>query len=222
MNIQRMLLLIGVAAIAAGSSGSAVAHSGGGGGDGGSHGGGGFHGGRGFHGGGVHHVGRGFRGGDGSRGLHGAAGDRHGSYGGGYNRGWGGLREGLFFASLPSYCDLYFWDGVPYYYADDVYYEWNGTAGAYETVQPPAGLAARVEAQSPVVTELFVFPKAGQTNEQLASEREECHRQAVGQTGFDPTKSLVVAKAADRSAAKRADYFRADGECLEARNYSVE
>jgi hypothetical protein len=110
---------------------------------------------------------------------------------------------------------------VPYYYADDVYYEWSCTAGAYQEVQPPAGLAEQIDAQAPVVTEPFVFPNGNQTNEQLERDRDACHRWAIEQVGFDP-KAAPRAKASDRSAAQRANYLRADEACLEARDYSVE
>ena len=219
MRTQRMHLIVAasLAAIATVFSGAALAHSGGGGG----HGGGG-----GFHGGGGYRSGGGYRGG-----WHGGYGGYgHGWYRGGYYGGWGwGLGYGLFFASLPWYYDTYWWDGVPYYYADDVYYRWNGDAGEYETVQPPAGLSDQVKAQAPVVSELFMYPKAGQSSEQQARDREDCHRWAVAQSGFDPT---LVASAptspatpnttpADSTTTKRADYLRADAACLEGRNYSV-
>jgi hypothetical protein len=89
-------------------------------------------------------------------------------------------------------------------------------------VNPPAGLAERIDAQAPVVTELFVFPYGEQTNEQLERDSEECHRWAVQQVGFDPKADAPRAKASDLSAAKRAEYLRADGACLEARDYHVE
>jgi hypothetical protein len=111
---------------------------------------------------------------------------------------------------------------VPYYYADDVYYEWDGTAGAYQEVQPPTGLAEQIDAQAAVATELFVFPNGDQTNEQLERDREACHRWAIEQVGFDPKAAAPRTKALDHSAAKRADYLRADEACLEARDYSVE
>jgi hypothetical protein len=111
---------------------------------------------------------------------------------------------------------------VPYYYADDVYYEWIGTAGAYQEVQPPAGLAEQIDAQAPVVTELFVFPNGDQSNEQLERDQEVCHDWAVQQAGFDPHAAAPSTRASDRSVAKRASYLRAEGACLEARNYSVE
>lgn len=213
MPTQRMHLIIAasLAVLAVGFSGTAFAHSGGGG---GSHGGGGgFHGG-GFHGGGFH--GGGFHGGGYHGGRYGAGGYRHGWYRGGYGGGWGGLGYGLFFATLPWYYDTYWWGGVPYYYADDVYYEWNNNAGEYESVEPPAGLSDQVQAQQPVASELFMYPKAGQSTEQQARDREECHRWAAAQVGVDPTA------AAGTTAAHRTDFLRADRACLEGRNYSVE
>jgi hypothetical protein len=58
---------------------------------------------------------------------------------------------------------------------------------------------------------LFVFPNGDQTIEQLERDREECHQWAAAEVGLDP-----------KMASKRADYLRADGACLEARDYSVE
>jgi len=58
-------------------------------------------------------------------------------------------RRSASLGSIPSYCKLVYWEGVPYYYADDIYYEWNGSVGAYEQVQPPAALAEN--AQAPVL-----------------------------------------------------------------------
>ena len=111
---------------------------------------------------------------------------------------------------------------MPYYYADDLYYEWNGSAGAYQEVQPPAGLAEQIAAQAPVMTELFVFPNGDQSNEQLERDREACHRWAVQQVGYDPPMAAPHIKASDRSVAQLADFLRADAACLEAHDYHVE
>jgi hypothetical protein len=143
-------------------------------------------------------------------------------YGGRNPRGWSIPGHGYFFASIPSYCKLVYWEGVPYYYADDLYYEWNGSAGAYQEVPPPVGLAEQIAAQAPVMTELFVFPNGDQSNEQLQHDREACHRWAVQQVGFDPTTAASHIKVSDRSAAKLANYLRADAACLEAHDYRVE
>jgi hypothetical protein len=234
---NRPLLLCtaaGLAALSLGISGISDAHPGGGGGHsvgGGAHAGGGHHGGA--HGGGFRRSagfhGGGFRGGGYPQ--HGGWRRPGGYYGHGWNRGgWGALGYGLHFSALPWNCDLYYWDGVPYYYADDTYFEWNGTAGAYETVPPPAGLADQVAAQEPVVTELFVYPNGDQTNEQMDRDQAECHQWVVAQAGLDPTQandknsgsaaSRVPSKAV--TVAKRTEYLRADGTCLEDRNYTVE
>jgi hypothetical protein len=134
-----------------------------------------------------------------------------GRYRGGGQGGWNVPGHRFYFVSIPSYCNLVYWDGVPYYYADDVYYEWSGTAGAYEQVQPPAGLAESINGQEPVLRDLFVFPNGDQTIEQLERDREECRQWAADQVGVDP-----------KVAANRVDYLRADGACLEGRDYSVE
>jgi len=236
MRTRRMLLILAASLtlIAAGSSGVALAHSGGGGAHGGGGGGGGhaggFHGGGGMHGGGFH--GGGWRGGGYRGGYYGGwygRGYGRGSYGGGWY-GWG-LGYGLLFAALPWYYDTYWWDGVPYYYADDVYYQWNGDAGQYESVPPPAGLANEVQTQAPVMHELFVYPKGGQTNEQLAHDREECRLWAITQSGFDPKTASPPGKEAagspgktntESQAAKGSEYLRAEGACLQGKNYSVE
>jgi hypothetical protein len=140
------------------------------------------------------------------------------------------LGYGLFFATLPWYYDTYWWDGVPYYYADDVYYQWNGNAAEYESVQPPAGLAAQVQAQAPMTRELFIYPMTGQTSEQQARDREDCRRWAIAQSGFNPNAADVGSartiansrSSAESMAQRHTDYLRADGACLKGRNYSVQ
>jgi hypothetical protein len=207
---SRFATLAGLISIGLGSAGFAIAHGANGGISGAGHGV-GFHSSGGGHGHGHRRGGR-----QGERGSDG------GGYGGRNHGGWSVPGYGYFFASIPSYCKLVYWEGVPYYSADDLYYEWNGSVGAYQEVQPPAGLAAQVDAQAPVLTGLFVFPDGDQSNEQLERDREACQRWAVQQVGFDPGAAAPHIKSSDRSAAKRADYLRADAACLEARDYDVE
>jgi hypothetical protein len=104
---------------------------------------------------------------------------------------------------------------------DDLYYEWSATAGGYQQVQPPAGLAEKINSQASD-TQLFVFPSGDQTNEQLERDRAECHSWGVQQAGFDPSAAAPHTKASNPLALKRADYLHADAACLEARDYSVE
>ncbi len=173
---------------------------------------GGYHGGYGGYGGyrGGHHGGYG-----GYYGWHGGYGWRGGYYGGWGPWGWGGLGLGLYFATLPYYYTTYYWGGVPYYYANNTYYRWDPAVGQYQTVSPPT------EAQAPVgqdgdAVELIAYPKNAQSAEQQNKDKFECHRWAVGQTGFDPTQPAGGAAPGNRGA-----YFRAQGACLEGRGYSV-
>jgi hypothetical protein len=129
-----------------------------------------------------------------------------------------GLGLGLYFASLPLYYSTLWWEGVPYYYADNTYYRWNGVVGQYETVLPPPGLAAGTAGPSAAPSELIAYPKNGQSAEKAATDKYECHKWAVGQTGFDPAAGGTVA---GNAAGKRVDYQRAQAACLEGRGYSV-
>src|SRR5579863_9953987 len=126
----RALIVALVTALAAGAPASA--HAGG-------HGGGGRGGGFGFHGGGGFHAGHGYRGGFGGR-----YGGRYGGWYGGYGfGGWGWPGYGLFLATLPYDYSTYWWDSVPYYYADDNYYLRDGSVGEvgeYQGVDSPSGM----------------------------------------------------------------------------------
>jgi hypothetical protein len=175
----------------------------------------------------AQHAGGGHAGGaaghGGYGGYHGGYGGYHGGYGwrgGGYGWygpwAWGGLGLGLYFATLPLYYSTLWWGGVPYYYADDTYYRWNGTVSQYETVSPPPELQSQAAGQSPGVSGLIAYPKNGQSQEQQGKDTFECHRWAAGQTGFDPTQA-----GGGTAPGKRSDYFRAQAACLEGRGYSV-
>jgi hypothetical protein len=225
---------LGVTAIAGPGGG---AHGGGGGGGGFHGGGGGFHGGGGgFHGGGFHggvfhggyrggFRGGGFRGG-GFRGGYG--GFRHGWYGGGYGP-WGygaGWGLGLYLPFLPLGYSTYYWGGVPYYYADDSLYTWDADSGEYVTVAPPDGSpdvappnsSAETGSAAAAKVDLFAYPKAGQSEQQQARDRDECRKWARAQTdggsSQTPSESIVTSSA-------HAGYLRAEAACLEGRNYSV-
>jgi hypothetical protein len=182
-----------------------VAHAHGGGG--GGHGGGGFGGGHGGGFGGGHGGGRGGRGGFGHRGF-GGRGFGFGFGGFGFYDGFGFLGYGLFYDSLPLYYSTYWGGGVPYYYANDNFYQWNGAVGQYQTVAPPESVANQA-AQARENFNLFAYPKNGQTPEQQGTDRNECQQWAAGQTGVG-------------AAGKRQDYLRAEAACLQGRGYSVQ
>lgn len=158
--------------------------------------------------------------------LHGRDGGRYRYHGGDWYRWHSGAWVvwsapfGVFVPWLPTYFTTVWWNGVPYYYANDTYYVWDDERDEYQVVAPPEGFDRSATTQAPASNQLFVYPKNGQSSEQQANDRYECHRWAVGQTGFDPTLpggGVATAQAVQ----KRNDYFRADASCLEGRGYTV-
>ena len=141
---------------------------------------------------------------------------------------------GLAVTFLPPYYTTIMVGGVPYYYANEVYY--TAAPGGYVVVAPPMGdvipvpppLAVSPQAPPPVPPaggqtsgeQLFIYPRQGQNEKKQADDRYECHRWAVGQTGYDPTKPPVNMPEG-QTLQKYADYKRAMGACLDARGYSV-
>ena len=87
-------------------------------------------------------------------------------------------------------------------------------------VDPPAGIEKAGTTDAPQSDEIFVYPRNGQSADQQARDRYECHRSAVEQTGFDPTISGGGVPA-ESAGGKRSDYLRAQAGCLDARGYSV-
>ncbi len=227
--------------------GTALARGGGGGG--GGHGGGGFGGGHaGFGGGHAAFAGRGF-GGFAGRGYgrgYGYGRGGYGRYGYGYGGwgyggwGWGlgaGLGLGLWLSVLPWDYETLWWDGYPYYYADDAYYTWDPQVDEYQQVQPPPQVTREAAAQPPAQTELFAYPKNGQSDQQQATDKAQCRTWARGQSGYSPvgvaapatpaaastatTTGALAQPPADALLAKRSAYLRAEAACLMGRGYSV-
>lgn len=126
---------------------------------------------------------------------------------------------GLIIPVLPAFYTVIWVGAIPYYYAAGVYYTWYPEYRAYVVTEPPPAQEVReAEAGS---DQLFIYPKQGQSEEQQATDRYECHRWAVQQTGFDPTQPGGKV-AESKYAQARADYLRATKACLEARGYSVQ
>jgi hypothetical protein len=142
---------------------------------------------------------------------------------------------GLYVATLPAFYTTLWFGGVPYYYANDTYYQYDGPQG-YEVVEPPADPSTAVQGPQgpaypgapppapgsahPEGEDLFIYPQGGQSPDQQATDRYECHTWAASQTGFDPTQA-GGGVAPDQTVAKGADYKRAMRACLEGRGYSV-
>jgi hypothetical protein len=157
-------------------------------------------------------------------------------HGGFWPRAYYGWGYPWFLGVLPAVYATYWWGGVPYYYANDVYYTWNpGYNGYVVTDPPPADTSGDNSATPPSDGtyesaepgpgpdaapsggggggDVYAYPKNGQTDEQQATDRYECHKWAVAQSGFDPTHTGNTSGSAP-------DYRRAMSACLDGRGYS--
>jgi hypothetical protein len=209
--------------------------------------------GRGYAGGGAvaHSYGGGYRGSAYvGRGAYGYPGGyyRHGYstgayWGGGYWRGgfWPRAYYGLGFAwflpILPAVYATYWYGGIPYYYANDVYYTWDPGYSGYVATDPPpvadsggAGMATAPGAPAPEAgsgdgqyqgqqdpsqgqqaagsaPQIFMYPKNGQSEQQQSTDKRECQQWAANQAGQGGENS--------------SDYRRALVACVEGRGYSA-
>jgi len=103
---------------------------------------------------------------------------------------------------------------MTYYYVNDAYYVWDEPREGYLVVEKPEGADQAIA--DATAGRLFVYPKEGQSEEQQARDRYECHRWAVTQTHVDPTL-----EDATYTNEQRQDYQRAMTACLEGRGYTV-
>ncbi|NNF16412.1 MAG: hypothetical protein HKN70_06670 [Gammaproteobacteria bacterium] len=102
-----------------------------------------------------------------------------------------------------------------YFYVNTTFYLWDRDRDEYVVVEEPDGAAeAMATAEPEEPTRLFVYPNAGQSEEQTGRDRYECHLWAAEESGYDPTYP-------DQPLAHLTDYNRAIGACLEGRGYTV-
>ena len=126
---------------------------------------------------------------------------------------------GLLVHTLPPFYTTIWVGGIPYYYSAGVYYTWHPAQQGYIVSEaPPDNDVSEV---SPEGDRLFIYPRQGQSEQQQASDRYECHSWSSEQSGFDPTKPGGNV-AESQYTSKRDDYHRAMKACLEARGYSVQ
>src|SRR5690606_32924464 len=81
-------------------------------------------------------------------------------------------------------------------------------------VRPWRARTERRERGAERALKLYVYPAAGQSEEQLADDRYECHVWAAEQSGHDPTLGAGSRREAE-------EYTRAFTACMEGRNYVV-
>jgi hypothetical protein len=188
----------------------------------------------------------GFAGAHGYVGAHGAWGGGARYWGGGY---WGGRfwphayfypGYAWFLPLLPLGYATFWWGGLPYYYANNLYYTWNPGYNGYVVTDPPpvagtdaadgsadsaqpgndapqySGDAPQYSGPAPAAgsADVYVYPRNGQNDQQTSNDRYECHSWAVNQTGFDPTRAA-------QPSGTSADYRRAMIACLDARGYTA-
>ena len=126
-----------------------------------------------------------------------------------------GAPYGLFVSYLPSYYSSFWYGGVHYYHADSTYYVYEPVRRGYVVSRSPYDDDQDDEQYTSTADEdLYVYPAQGQSEQQQADDRFECHRWAVDETDYDPID-------ADYDADRRAEYTRALTACLTGRGYSV-
>jgi len=125
---------------------------------------------------------------------------------------------GIVVPTLPSFYTTIWIGGIPYYYANDIYYVWRPDLNGYQVAEAPL---KEGESPPPVVAdELYIYPKEGQSSEKQAEDRYACHRWGVEQTNYDPTQPPGNLPVSELSRL-RTEYQRAMKACLEGRGYSV-
>jgi hypothetical protein len=126
---------------------------------------------------------------------------------------------GLVISVLPPFYSTVWFGGVPYYYADNVYYAWQPEQNGYAVVDPPTDADSPASPPDSAQQDLIIYPKNGQSKDQQAADQYECHTWAKGQTGFDPTQPGGGQEGG--AAMSRTNYNRAMSACLQARGYQV-
>jgi hypothetical protein len=115
----------------------------------------------------------------------------------------------------------------PIFFDGGFYYHGSSSIDTVPYYEPPPGVVQKQPPEYPASSvpqspaeRFFVYPRQGQSEEQQAKDRYECHIWAVDQIGWDPTQPTGVVPEAQMNQ-KRADYQRAMGACLDAREYTV-
>jgi len=103
-----------------------------------------------------------------------------------------------------------------YFYVNSTYYRWSDSETAFVVVAKPNGADEAVEEATR--ERIFAYPNAGQSEEQQAKDRYECHQWAVSETNVDPTLEDENEELALEDVT---NYRRALSACLEGRDYSV-
>jgi len=136
---------------------------------------------------------------------------------------------GVVIPVLPLFYATIWVQGVPYYYANNVYYV-QSPQGYVVVAPPPADMPV---AQTPPSTaaaapppggayqtpfvQLSMYPNRGQSQQQQARDRYECHQWAIRESGYDPSQSNSPGASEQQMDA----YRHAMTACLDTRGYTV-
>ena len=135
--------------------------------------------------------------------------------GGAYRHGgWG---YGGFVGVLPALATVLTIGAITYWVADGQYYR-AAPAGGYVLVAPPVAVVASGDAVNGGAERLYIYPRDAQSADKQAADEYDCHKWAVGQTGFDP---VAASSGASISSEQKRNYQRAQSACLDARGYTV-
>jgi hypothetical protein len=120
---------------------------------------------------------------------------------------------------LPLAYATYWYAGIPYYYANDLYYSWSPDYNGYVATDPPpvadpSGAAAGPDATPANAApsayagapRMFIYPSHGQSAEQQRTDKLECEKWASDEVGLGSNGP---------------DYQRAMVACLQGRGYNV-
>lgn len=114
--------------------------------------------------------------------------------------------RGIVAPALPPAFSTLWIGGLPYYYANDVYYM-RAQGPGYVVVAPPpnAELAQPLPAPTPL-PDPIIYPRNGQSAEQLEQDRQDCNRWATTQP-----QAMADAQV----------FQRATAACMDGRGYTV-
>jgi hypothetical protein len=125
-----------------------------------------------------------------------------------------GIPFGLFVGTLPGAYTSFWHGSTRYYYSDYHYYQYEPVRRGYVVVRSPYGDDDQEYVDSRLDQDLYIYPAEGQSEQQQADDRYDCHRWAVDETGYDPIDH-------EYDAVLRDDYRRAITACLTGRGYTV-
>jgi hypothetical protein len=125
-----------------------------------------------------------------------------------------GIPFGLFVGTLPGAYTSFWHGSTRYYYSDYHYYQYEPVRRGYVVVRSPYGDDDQEYVDSRLDQDLYIYPAEGQSEQQQADDRYDCHRWAVDETGYDPIDH-------EYDADLREDYLRAITACLTGRGYTV-